>query len=150
VDGALALRKEHAVKAEDIEEITIRTYALGKDLCGSMSPKNISEAKFSIAYCVCCALAFGHCNIGEMQMNVIHSNQIKDLLSRTSLVVDEELEKRFSMGYGSIELSLKNGGELFLPHGACQGRSENPASLSRCKQSSAFDDNIIPEKPEKP
>jgi 2-methylcitrate dehydratase PrpD len=152
VDGALALRKEHAVKAEDIEEITIRTYALGKDLCGSMSPKNISEAKFSIAYCVCCALAFGHCNIGEMQMNVIHSNQIKDLLSRTSLVVDEELEKRFSMGYGSIvAVTLKNGESFSVLTEHAKGDPENPASLEEMQTKfRLLSDNIIPpEKQEK-
>ena len=130
VDGALELKNKYSFKAEDIEEIIIRTYALGKDLCGSMHPRNISEAKFSIAYCTCCALAFGHCNIGEMQMDVINSGGIQNLLSRTRLVVDDDLEKRFSMGYGSIVgVTLKNGESFSVFTEHAKGDPGNPVSL---------------------
>ncbi|MCL2122034.1 MAG: MmgE/PrpD family protein [Clostridiales bacterium] len=134
VDGALALRNAHQIKPEEIERIHSKTYELGMDLCGAIFPQNIPQAKFSIAYCVACAFAFGRCSMEEMNMDVVQSDAIQELLKKTTVSVDEGLERDFPMGYASIvEVTLKDGRTFseFTPH--CTGDPENPVSIDVMK-----------------
>ena len=134
VDGALVIRNKYGVKPENIEHIELKTYELGKDLCGAIFPKNISQAKFSIAYCVACAFAFGRCSTEEMEMDVISSDEVLHLLEKTSLTVDDDLEKKFRMGYASIvSITLKDGRSFseFTEH--AKGDPENPVSFDEMK-----------------
>jgi 2-methylcitrate dehydratase PrpD len=148
VDGALALRNKHGIKPEYIERVECRTYELGMDLCGAVFPRNIPQAKFSIAYCVACAFAFGRCSIEEMNMDVIQSEPIRQLLEKTTVVVDEDLEKRFPMGYATtVGVTLKDGRSFseFTEH--CKGDPENPVSFGEMKERFfAMTQGIISEK----
>jgi len=134
VDGALAIRNKYGVKPEDIESIQLKTYELGMDLCGAVFPQNIPQAKFSIAYCVACVFAFGRCTMDEMNMDVIGSEAVQSLLRKTTITVDEGLEKDFPMGYASIVgVTLKDGRSFdeFTPH--CKGDPENPVAFGEMK-----------------
>jgi 2-methylcitrate dehydratase PrpD len=134
VDGALAIRSKHGVKPEDIERIELKTYELGKDLCGAIFPKNIPQAKFSICYCVACAFAFGRCSTEEMSMDVISSDDVLSLLKKTSLTVDDNLEKNFPQGYASIVgVTLKDGRSFSEYAEHAKGDPENPVSFDEMK-----------------
>ena len=134
VDGALSIRNKHNVKPEDIAHIHVKTYELGKDLCGAIFPQNIPQAKFSIAYCAAASFAFGRCSIEEMNMDVIKSEPIQELLKKSELTVDEGLEKKFPLGYASIvEVTTKDGQTFSELTEHCKGDPENPVSFDEMK-----------------
>ena len=135
VDGALAIRDKYGVKPEDIAAIDIKTYELGKDLCGAIFPQNIPQAKFSIPFCAASAFVLGRCSTAEMDMDVIQSDAIQQLLQKTTISVDEELEKKFSLGYGSIVgVTLKDGRSFSELTEHCKGDPENPVSLEEMRE----------------
>jgi 2-methylcitrate dehydratase PrpD len=67
-------------------------------------------------------------------MDVIAGEPVRQLLKKTSISVDEGLEKDFPLGYATIVgVTLKDGRTFseFTPH--CKGDPENPVALAEMK-----------------
>lgn len=133
-DGALELVRKYKLRPENVAGITIRTYELAKDLTGNMNPENVSEARFSIAYCVATAIRYGQCSINEFSPDKLYDPVLRNLISKTRLVVDEEIETEYPQGYASIvEVENTEGKILSARTDHAKGDPENPVSISEMK-----------------
>ncbi|MBM3358126.1 MAG: MmgE/PrpD family protein [Betaproteobacteria bacterium] len=64
IDGILALAREHGIRAEDVEEVTVGLPEPGWKLIGDpesakQSPKSVVDGQFSMAFCASVALRTG-------------------------------------------------------------------------------------------
>jgi len=129
VDGILKLVNKYDLKPEDIAQVTVRVYQLAKDLTGKMDPKNPTDAKFSIPYCITSAIQVRHCNITVFSQELIDDPQTKSLLKKIRLVVDESVEKEFPQGYASIiEIETSQGDRYSQRTDYAKGDPENPVN----------------------
>ncbi len=127
VDGTLELVNKYNLTPKDISKVTVRTYKLAKDLVGKTNPKNITEAKFSIIYCVAAAIKFRQCGIAEFTQQNLNDLEVKSLLNRINLVVDDSLQKEFPQGYASIvEIETTEKKKYIKETDYAKGDPENP------------------------
>ncbi|GAB4114137.1 MAG: MmgE/PrpD family protein [Candidatus Caldatribacteriota bacterium] len=135
VDGTLALVQQYDLKPEDIRQVTVKVYQLAKDLTGKTDPKNPTDGKFSIPYCVASAIRFRNCNLSVFSQENIDCIQTKSLLKRIKLVVDESLEREFPQGYASIvEIETVSGKRYSQRTDYAKGDPENPVSWEEIEQ----------------
>lgn len=127
VDGTLELVNKYNLTPKDISKVTVRTYKLAKDLVGRTNPKNITEAKFSMIYCVAAAIKFRQCGIAEFTQQNLNDLEVKSLLNRINLVVDDSLQKEFPQGYASIvEIETTEKKKYIKETDYAKGDPENP------------------------
>lgn len=134
-DGALNLANKFKIQPQEIESIVIRTYRLAKDLTGNLNPQNMSEARFSIAYCVACAICYSSCSTGEFTPNKLNDPVLRELIGKIKIVVDKEIESSYPQGYASIVEIVTNSGGLFVERtNHAKGDPENPISYDEVKE----------------
>ncbi|MDV2888564.1 MmgE/PrpD family protein, partial [Alkalihalophilus pseudofirmus] len=56
MDLAIDLAKEHDLKVEDVENISVQTYQVALDITDNAQPNTVYASKFSLQFCT--ALAF--------------------------------------------------------------------------------------------
>lgn len=151
VDGTLALVQKYDLKSEDIAQVTVRIYQLAQELTGNTNPKNPTDGKFSIPYCVASAIRFRHCNIAVFSQELIDDPQTKSLLQKIRLIVDKSLEKEFPQGYASIvEIDTTAGQRYSQRTDYAKGDPENPVGWEEIEQKfrNLTNDKLISEKVE--
>jgi len=127
VDGTLELVNKYNLTPRDISKVTIRTYKLATDLVGKTNPKNITEAKFSMIYCVATAIKFRQCGIDEFTEQNLNDSEMKSLLNRINLVIDDSLQEKFPQGYASIvEIETTKKEKYIKETDYAKGDPENP------------------------
>lgn len=127
VDGTLELVNKYSLNPKDISKVTVRTYKLAKDLVGKTNPKNITEAKFSLIYCVAAAIKFRQCGIAEFTQQNLNDLEMKSLLNRINLVIDDSLQEEFPQGYASIvEIETTKKKKYIKETDYAKGDPENP------------------------
>jgi 2-methylcitrate dehydratase PrpD len=132
VDVALDLRSSASL--DDIASVRIRLYGPGFAIVKEPNPRTPYQAQFSIAYCVAAALAEGRVGLEQFSADRFGENGICDetiasLLSRTQVIVDDDLTAKYPSAWpAEITLALRDGTEL---HGASdypRGNPENPVT----------------------
>ncbi|WP_170006084.1 MmgE/PrpD family protein [Bacillus fonticola] len=110
IEAALNLRKRN-IKLSEIESIKVHTYEVAKVQCGfTKSPKNISDAKFSIPYGVAVALIDGQALIKQFTSERIRDEEVLHLASKVDIVVDEKFDSAYPKNWGcSLEVQTTNG-----------------------------------------
>ena len=116
IDGILALRKEEDIKAEDVDEITFRTYLVGNKQCGmsggSRKPKTPVEAKFSTPYTVAAALLYGKVSLDEFNPERITEPAVQELLSRVKVETDDDFSRQYPTHWGCRVIVKCKGGKV--------------------------------------
>lgn len=114
VQAALELRAEHRIDAKDIERVVVGLYdfAFKKPSWdkSKLVPTTRESADHSFNYCVAAALLDGEMTAAQFTEKRIMKPDVRDLMGRTELVVDPELEGIFPKTYpGSVTIYLKGG-----------------------------------------
>ncbi|MET1114642.1 MAG: MmgE/PrpD family protein [Comamonas sp.] len=112
IDGALALQQAHAIRAEDIAEIRIATYAPALAVAGNPHPVTAAQARFSIPYVVASALLFGSVRLAAFDAQRLADPQLRALMARVVLEVDPALDQQFpGQRAASVAITLGNGAQ---------------------------------------
>ncbi len=132
LDAALALRKAHGIRVEDIESIVA---AIGKDQIGIVCepeankrrPQNPYDARFSLHFALAAALVRGRFTMAEIDTAVMADRRVQELSDRTRYVIDPD--STFPRHYGGkLEIHLKDGRVLRHAEPINRGSRENPLS----------------------
>jgi 2-methylcitrate dehydratase PrpD len=131
VDLALKLVHEKGLKAKDIESVELRTY----EYCNkhwhvtTESPPTSLEAMLNIPYCVVMALAEGALTLEHFSDEALQRRDVRALMDKTKVVVDDELTKAWPDERGAI-LVVKAAGKTFTERAANpQGGIGSPLSF---------------------
>lgn len=95
VEGAIHLRNQYGIQAEDVERIDIKTYSLAvsghehTDILGSYS------AKMSIPYSTAVGLIYGKAGLQEFSEEMVQNQGILALTAKVHVAADEKLSDAF-------------------------------------------------------
>lgn len=128
VDLALDLA-EAGLDPRDIEKITIRTYAIAKDIVGNARPSTPYEAKFSLPYCVSRAFLNKNLVLDSFLPEKIEDRAVRDLMSRCTVEADPGIDSLYPQKWPTaLEVALAGGQILHRRTDFPKGDPENPAS----------------------
>lgn len=131
VEAAIHMRSR--VKAEDVEEIDIRTYDLAvsghdhTDIPGSYS------AKMSIPYATAAGLMFGKAGLQEFTEEMVKEPEILDLTKKIKVEADAELSKVFPGVQAAVVTIKTKEGEFTDRVDFPKGEPENPLTEQEFK-----------------
>jgi 2-methylcitrate dehydratase PrpD len=133
--AALALRRKHAITAEDVDKVSIRTFKAATQL-SSVTPTLCDEAQYNMIYPVCAALAEGRFTPVEVSEDYLHSHpQVVAMMGRVSFEVDDDFEAQFPRKrYAQLKVLKTNGETLVSDVAEPLGESEHlvdPGWVSR-------------------
>lgn len=95
IDGALFLQETLKLRAVDIAQVHIGTYAPALDVAGNFHPTTAAEARFSVPYVVATALLYGSVRLAAFTDERLQDPSIRALMQRIQLTVDPELDAAF-------------------------------------------------------
>ncbi|MEM9178184.1 MAG: MmgE/PrpD family protein [Pseudomonadota bacterium] len=120
IDGALELRNRIAL--DQIDRITVRTYADALKFCDRPSPETVIEAKFSLQHSVATTLVRGAPTLEDFSTDSIQAPDLSALRAKVEVEIGAEFQDRYPARFGA-EVSAS--GETVIMADAL-GDPENP------------------------
>jgi 2-methylcitrate dehydratase PrpD len=123
IDAALKLRQGGLFAPNALKAVKVHIYPAAINLTGSIcKPKNVDEAKFSLAYTVATALTKGHFTLKDLDAAKGLDKETRGVISKLEIISDPKLENPAANLRGArVELLLKDGKtlreEVRLPKG---------------------------------
>jgi 2-methylcitrate dehydratase PrpD len=134
IDGILLLARKHGMKPDAVDEILVSTYPIAVDTVGkNYEPKTMSEAKFSLPYCLATALIYGKVGLAEFSEERLTDPKTLTLSRKVRLMVDQEyLNAR--LGPAKVTLRTTDGEEFSCRVDVPKGYPLNPISKEELEQ----------------
>ena len=124
IDGCIELRREHALEANDVEAVMLRTGTLVPELTGKRAPQTGLEAKFSVYHAAAVALIHGAAGEAQFSDAVVRDPRVIALRDRVSVEADASIRKLEA--YVALRLSDGRVVEKHVEHAL--GSVERPMS----------------------
>ncbi|MCZ6626576.1 MAG: MmgE/PrpD family protein [Deltaproteobacteria bacterium] len=138
MDCALRLRQDHAIRAEDVEEVICRTaegpvHRLWEPLKEKQRPSSSYGAKFSLPYSIATMLIRGKAGLEEFSEKAIHDSEVLSLAGKVRYELDPTIDypRHFS---GHVKIRLKNGTILEENQPYPRGGLEFPFTLAEIEE----------------
>lgn len=130
VDAALDIALNNDLKVSDIKEIIVKTYPVAISFAGEIfRPVTAEEAKFSIPYCTCAALAKRNLGLKELESEYLFDPEIIALTDKVKIVSDERLEGSNPKARGAeLVITLADGRVLKKRIELPRGEAETPVT----------------------
>ena len=124
IDGCIQLKREHALTADMIAAVHVKTSPLVPELTAIRKPQTGLEGKFSIFHACAVALAVGAAGEPQFADAVVRNPQIAALRDRVAITADAGIRKLEAY----VTVTLKDGRTLekHVPHAL--GTVERPMS----------------------
>jgi len=128
IDVTIDLAARHAIDPSLVSGIVVRTYRTAVQITENPAPGTIYAAKFSLPFCVALALVRGSCGLEDFSEANLHDTQIRELMGRVRLVVDDDLDAAHPAKWAvAVEITTRSrevySGRTDFP----RGDPENPA-----------------------
>jgi 2-methylcitrate dehydratase PrpD len=95
IDGALALKQQMGITAQDIARVQVATYRPALDVAGNLAPRTAAEARFSLFYVVATGLRFDSVRLAAFTEERLMDEQTRELMKRIELTVDPAIDAAF-------------------------------------------------------
>ncbi len=110
INGILELRSRNGFSWEDVEKVTVETYGTVVKLAGNTDYSTPPAARFSINYCLACALIFGRVGVDEFKEDVLKDPRIAEVIPRIKVEVTEKMNSMHPEKWPSmITIKTKDG-----------------------------------------
>jgi len=135
IDAALALHQEHAPAPDQIAKIEVETYQAALDLIDNPDPTHSYAAKFSLQYCVACALARGRVGLDDFRSEVLADEAVRGLMAKMSVGLSEEMDEHYPQEWPArVRVALADGRELVQIVKVPKGDPENPLTKAELEE----------------
>jgi 2-methylcitrate dehydratase PrpD len=129
IDGALALREQHGLQADDIAHVQVNTYKPALDIACYEKPATANEARFSLRYVVATALARGSVRLAAYEPAQLGDARVRELMTRIDVRVDPEIDAAFpGQRAARVEITTRSGARLVHLQPNRKGDPELPLS----------------------
>lgn len=126
VAGALALCREHAIRAADVTAVRIDTFDAATAL-GTRHPADTEQAQYSLPYPVACAIVRGKVGVAEVTGDALGDEEIAAMSDLVRMHVDQSLEARFpAEALAKVTITLRDGRALSAGPLAAPGDAATP------------------------
>ena len=95
LDAIRELMTRHAVKADQISAIRVRTYKAALEICGNANTISAAEGRFSLPWCASAMVHLGGVTPAAFTPDALSDRDMRALASRVILELDPEAEARF-------------------------------------------------------
>ncbi len=142
-DAALALRREHGLRPEDIESATgwladAQANVVCRPEATKKRPQNSYDAQFSMHYTIAATLTHGRFTLAELDPEAIADPAVLALADRVDFAIDPD--SAFPRYYsGEIRVRTRDGREL--RHREAVNRGSDARPLSPADITAKFEDN---------
>ncbi|MHC1760118.1 MAG: MmgE/PrpD family protein [Negativicutes bacterium] len=109
LDAIFSLMQEYEISVQAIRSIQIDTYRVSVELTGELKNQSEEEAKFSLPYCIACALLCGKITLDEFTPEKLASPEIIELARKIRVVEDVEATKAFPARHANIRIEFADG-----------------------------------------
>ena len=129
-DLILQILAERALTWDQIESIHAGVSLLGPKELVCHQPHTPVEARFSMEFALASAIVYGQISLKEFTEEKIQDPRVQQLISRTSMAVDDDLAKLGFIGTAPVKLwiKLQDGSEIFAENDLARGNPEKPFS----------------------
>lgn len=143
IDGALALREQYGLKAEDIAHVQVDTYKPALDIACYEDPKTANEARFSLRYVVATALTRGSVRLAAYEGEQLGDTRTRELMQRIDVRTDPEIDAAFP-GQRSARLVVATRSGEKLVHFQPNRKGDPELPLSDAELESKFTELAAP------
>lgn len=129
IDAALYLANNHKINAKDIKNIQVLVQPIAKDILKYPIADTPLEGKFSMGYCIACALLHGNVTLEDFTGNQINNQRIIDLMKIVDMKVDDSIaggEYFNGTWETTVKIIMKSGHEFTKNVPYAKGDPENP------------------------
>ena len=128
IDAVLALRREHGVAPDDVEEMEILNHSVVKQQCSwRYEPVSSLRAQMNIEYCAAVALTDGEAGPGQFTPERIADPELVSLARRARFTVDPEIEQLYPKTFpAKVAIRTRDGRELESRIAGPKGSPQNP------------------------
>ena len=128
IDAVLALRREHGVAPDDVQEMEIMNHSVVKQQCSwRYEPVSSLRAQMNIEYCAAVALTDGEAGPGQFTPERIADPELVSLARRARFTVDPEIEKLYPKTFpAKVAIRTRDGRELKSRVAGPKGSPQNP------------------------
>lgn len=134
VEAAIYLRNQCGLKAQDIENIGIRTYSLAVSGHDHTDIPGAYSAKMSIPYSTAAALMFGKAGLQEFSEEMVRNPEILQLTKKVSVIADQDLSDAFPDIQAAVVDITANGQKYLKRIDFPKGEPENPLNEEEFKE----------------
>jgi 2-methylcitrate dehydratase PrpD len=106
---ALALRREHAPRVEDLRRVSILTHQRRLPHTNNPDPRTALEAKFSIQYCVARALLDGEPRLAHFDEDAVMQSDVRQVMSVTEAGPHPEMNRADQAFGAEVIVELADG-----------------------------------------
>ncbi len=132
IDAMLMLAYEHDLRAEQVERVVSRTHPRRLQHTNRPEPASALDAKFSVQYCVACALARRRVVLSDFEGDAWADPAIRALMTRVTAEPDSLADQQPDHFGAEIVVYLRDGRQLAKRVAKAAGRtSANPLPISR-------------------
>jgi 2-methylcitrate dehydratase PrpD len=128
VDAALDLRKKYDIAADQIASVICHVSSKQARILRFSNPRNGTEARFSMPYCIGTALLRGRLALEDFEDERVFIPEVKNLLPKIRLVPLERGAGETSPSSQEVIIKLKNGAEYARQVAEPKGDPRNPMS----------------------
>jgi 2-methylcitrate dehydratase len=132
ITAVLNICRAHAVTAEDVAEVHVRTTTRGADILSDPSkyqPTTKETADHSLPYCIAAAIADGNVLPSSFEEEKLRDPRIWTLLPKIKVVADPEIDGLFpAVKRAIVRISTTDGASYEEQVDHAKGRPQNPMS----------------------
>ncbi|MBB3966086.1 MmgE/PrpD family protein [Rhizobium metallidurans] len=127
-DVMIELVNEHSLKPEDIVSIRVGASLLAERELVCHNPATPQQARFSMEFALAVAVSKGSLGLDSFRTEVLEDPEIRGLMGRVRLELDDELAKLGFIGTApvKIDITLRNGQVLRAARDLAIGNPERP------------------------
>ena len=128
LDAVRDLQAEAGFRAEDVAQIHVAGYASTKEICDRPEARSLTDARFSLQYCVAALLLLG--GVRASAFDEVHRADpaIHALMAKITLSLAPDLTSADSRRPARVRVTLQNGGVLERIRHTRRGDPEDPLS----------------------
>lgn len=134
VEAAIYLRNQYGLKAEDIENINIRTYSLAVSGHDHTDIPGTYSAKMSIPYSTAVGLIFGKAGLQEFSEEMVRNPEVLGLTKKVNVSADQNLSDAFPGIQAAVVDITANGQKYSKRVDFPKGEPENPLNDEEFKE----------------
>ncbi|MEZ5871936.1 MAG: MmgE/PrpD family protein [Nitratireductor sp.] len=130
VDAARELCLAHKIHADEIEQVTIRSFDYAVELFPDM-PDTTSKAQYSLPFAVAVMLVHGRIGLEHVSGDGLRDNRVAAMVARTQMIAEPRHQARYPAGrWADLELVMRDGRVLASGDVHARGGPERPYSAS--------------------
>ena len=128
IDAVLALRREHGVVPDDVQEMEIMNHSVVKQQCSwRYEPVSSLRAQMNIEYCAAVALTDGEAGPGQFTSERIADPELVALARRARFTVDPEIEQLYPKTFpAKVAIRTRDGREFNTRVAGPKGSPQDP------------------------